>query len=78
VSDWPQNQSTGALLAYSVLYGALFVAILVIFIGIGVETGIIGVVLSLVIAAVLYPFVGMIFFQIVKELTRRGREKPRI
>ena len=78
MSGWPENRSTGALLAYSVLYGALSIGILIIFIGIGVETGIIGVVLGLVLAAVLYPFVGMIFFQVVKELIRRGRDKHRI
>jgi len=78
MSGWPENQSTGALLAYSVLYRALSLGILITFIGIGVETGVIGVVLGLVLAAILYPFVGMIFFQVVKELIRRGRDKPRI
>jgi hypothetical protein len=78
MSDWPENESTGALLAYSILYGALFLGVLIIFIGIGAETGIIGIVLDLVLIAVLYPFVGMIFFQVVKELMRRGRGKPRI
>jgi len=78
VNDFPENQSTGALLAYAVLYGALFLGILIIFVGIGAATGIVGIILGLVLVAVLYPFVCMIFLQVLKELIRRGRGNPRI
>jgi hypothetical protein len=76
MSDWPENRPTGVLVAYAVLYGSLFIALLVIFIGIGAETGIGGNILGLILMAVLYPFVGMIFFQVVKELRRRTRDRP--